>query len=487
MFDISAELERASVQNPQQHFLRYRRDAITFGELPSHLDDLARGLPPLRQRRVVAILPDNLNSALLHLAAVRASATIACVSPFLTSAQIAGVLEMLQPDLICTTELLYRKHRRVLNGAFVALLSSEPGSKIEFAGVEKAGSDDGRPGPVRYVFFTSGTTGRPKGVCLSYNNITAAAEINRRIFSLGSQRRSVLTVPLYDYFGMIQLYSHLRSIATCTIGASGQFPAALFNTIAEHSITDIILVPFTLNACVQYICPRDSGTQARQIWRQLHYVSTSSDALRTEVLRTAFEFNPDLIIINVYGLTEAGRAVYKTIHSSDAYTGAIGIATPTMQAAVDAPAGQRGEIILRGPTVMLGYLSSADHHGITYDPVREIRTGDIGWVDAAGDINLVGRKDHIINLHGEKIHPAEIETPVRAIAGVQDAVARVVEDGNADKQIVMDIVLSVGAQLSKDAILTCLRDRVPRIFIPARINIVSTIARTEIGSKLVRQ
>jgi acyl-coenzyme A synthetase/AMP-(fatty) acid ligase len=291
-------------------------------------------------------------------------------------------------------------------------------------------------------------------------------------------------VPLYDYYGVIQLYSHLAAKAPCTLGESGQFPRSAHEVMVSHGITDIVLVPFTLRAMLDY-AQNSTSDGHLQAWRKVAHIASSSDQLSPDLLRRAFSVNSELAIVNVYGLTEAGRACYRLIRCGSNPGTSIGKPSPTMHVRVDARPGQRGEIVISGPTVMMGYLKDIVKEEIRFVAVNDVRTADEGYVGEDGEIHLVGRRDHLISLHGVKIHPSEIELPVNQMSGVRDSLAKLYEDGHGNKTIVLDVVADQGS-ISQRQVLDLLREHVPRVFLPRVINFVEAIPRTEIGAKLVR-
>ena len=140
----------------------------------------------------------------------------------------------MQPDLVFTTPLLNAKFARLLQKTGTVLVGSGDPASLQVRRDIALRDSAGQRAQVRAVFFTSGTTGVPKGVCLSESNLLSAAFINTSILNLDSSHRSsirrsliprsLITVPLFDYYGVIQLYSHLLAKAACTLGESGQFP-----------------------------------------------------------------------------------------------------------------------------------------------------------------------------------------------------------------------------------------------------------------------
>jgi acyl-CoA synthetase (AMP-forming)/AMP-acid ligase II len=215
-------------------------------------------------------------------------------------------------------------------------------------------------------------------------------------------------------------------------------------------------------------------------------MTSSSDILTSDIMVQAFELNPDLKIINIYGLTEAGRACYKETTKTSIVANAVGRASVGVEITLDKIEGELGEIIIRGPNVMLGYLDEIIEDRIIYKPCTEIHTGDLAYYDKNGDIILVGRRDHMINIRGIKIHPAEIETLALQSPGIIDAVARTAANDEGDLSITLDVVFGDDS-CDMEVLRNHLRKNLPPHFFPRAINSVSQIKRTELGSKIVRR
>ena len=98
-----------------------------------------------------------------------------------------------------------------------------------------------------------------------------------------------------------------------------------------------------------------------------------------------------------------------------------------------------GEILIKGPNVA-GFLQGVVGDRIEVRENEQIATGDLGYYDATGEIILVGRKDHMLNVMGEKLHPSNIESVTMALTGIEDAMANVATDENGNTYVVLDVV-----------------------------------------------
>ena len=241
------------------------------------------------------------------------------------------------------------------------------------------------------------------------------------------------------------------------------------------------MVPYTLRQMLQII-----GDQGQHIMQKLEVITSSSDVLSDDILGRTFELNPRLRIFNIYGLTEAGRACYREITATTPSSKSIGRPSRGVEVQIDGNRDEPGEIVLRGPNVMEGYLQEVPSDRIAFLPCKEVRTGDLGYFDENGEIVLLGRSDHMMNLMGVKIHPNEIESIALGISGVQEAFAYVSVNLQGAPSVSLDVVLS-DKRGDTNTIFTHMRNGLPRMFVPATINVVSQIRRTELGGKILRK
>jgi acyl-CoA synthetase (AMP-forming)/AMP-acid ligase II len=458
----------------------FRDTPFTGRELLSVLAGLRATLGEMRGTRVVLLLPDSFEAYCLHLLCFCEHAVIVPLSPQTPSSRIEAVCQRVDPDLVITTPALRRLHDGALRKQRVIEVVGSGAGPFELEGSAGAGVARLRAAEsVRYVLFTSGSTGVPKGVCLGERTVLSAAGMMVDFLPVTRATRSCVTVPLYDYYGMIQIYGHLLGGGTLSFGHHAGLPARVLDAGARVACTDLVLVPHTLRSLLKL--PRDKVAGA---FKALSRMTSSSDILTGELLRELFAVAPHVTMVNIYGLTEAGRACYRRITASDPVSCSIGVPSKGVTAHVSGSRTDPGEIVLRGPNVMLGYLQSAEQGGLRFDPAHEMRTGDMGYVDDNGEIVLLGRKDHLINLAGMKIHPHEIETAAQAVPGVSDARAYVLRADGKPASIGLDIVAS--DDVSTDAVATTLQQSLLRPFVPTLIRRVAELPRTEIGSKLVR-
>jgi acyl-coenzyme A synthetase/AMP-(fatty) acid ligase len=359
-------------------------------------------------------------------------------------------------------------------GCPVAVANEGDSGGLEWA-LSSAPYESVPPQDVRALLFTSGSTGEPKGVCLGDGAIASAAEINAKLLGLGPASRSLLTVPLFDYYGLIQIYSHLLARAELVIGESVAFPERVMTQLREVSATTLVSVPYGLNRLFRGAVGKGAPS--------LCTVASSSEMLSSDVQAWIFRACRDAELVDVYGLTEAGRACSRRLHEPAQENEFVGISSPGVSIDSAGDEADPGELSITGSTVMLGYMTGVVDGQIRFARQESVPTGDLGYVDQAGRVHIVGRRDHLLNIRGDKIHPVEIEAIALEFSSVHDARAHL-ETGE-DLQVVLEVVAK-DESVDVAALTKALRSRLPLQFVPSRIDKVAALPRTVLGSKTIR-
>lgn len=466
----------------------FKDRSVGYDELESLISSYLQDLGGLGEGRVLLLLPDSIESYLSHLALFLAEVCVVPLSPQAKPKRIAAIIDQFEPDLVLTTKGLFSRHKQLFEGRRVCSLGVETEgarvSRVVVSELQSAQEPRGRHGArisSRYVIFTSGTTGEPKGVCLGETTILSAARMMVGFLGLDSSRCSLVTVPLFDYYGMIQIFGHLLAGSRFRFGVSTAFRGSFFEALSADNWTDLVAVPFGLKQMVEHAQEDPSKPLS-----DLKYITSSSDHLTNELLGSLFELNGGVRVVNIYGLTEAGRAVSNTMTRDSFNASKLGGPSQGVLLEFDKKEDGAHEIILAGPNLMLGYLLAIENGDTVFEPVTEIRTGDLARQDEHGDWVLVGREDHMINWHGSKIQPAEIEEPALRLPFVRDARVVIGECSESGENCIQLEIVGALDENQFAELQSRLKSEVPSLFIPHCINLVDSIARSEIGSKVLR-
>lgn len=392
------------------------------------------------------------------------------VDPSAPAERLDYISDLVRPAAVFGA--IQKPEQRCINYADVELTSGD----VAFIRQQKLNDDD-----IADVMFTTGTSGRPKGVCLSHANIAgAAANINGFVLNDDSDIEA-LGLPLSHSFGLGRLRCVLTAGGTMVLVGSFANLKAFFNVLETEHVTGFGMVP----AVWQYI-KRLSGRRISRFADQLRYIEIGSSPLSVEDKRLLMELFPYTRLCMHYGLTEASRALFSEFHHDSEKLETIGKpVSPQVEACIldeqgnPVPDGIDGELCVRGNMVMRSYLLPEDNIDAFHN--GWFRTGDWGHRDAAGDYYFTGRKKELINVGGEKVSPAAIEDAIRSL-GVADCACVAVPDPNGMLGEVPKAFLQRGGcQLDIEDIKQRLSQLLPPHEIPVLWEWIDSIPRTTSG------
>lgn len=423
---------------------------------------------------VLLLLPTGVALVEAYLAAVRANAVAACVNVVATVDDLAFTLADCRPRVVVTD---------ADRAAMVAAATS--GLDIRAPLVLVGDPPAAGPAPdtlplddPAFLLYTSGTTGRPKGVLLSQRGMLwVAAAAWLPFLALTGDDHLLLPLPLSHSYPLD------LTLAALAVGAHIHLPerfspvetAAL---LATEAVTVLAGVPTTFAYLLESANP-PTPTALR--------MCVSAGAPLPPALRDRVEQCWGVPVVDAYGATETSTAVALTSATGTAPAGscglpAIGTACRIVDPAtgVDVDTGIEGELIVRGPGVMLGY------HDRPEETARALRagwyhTGDLARRDRNGFLTITGRLNDIIIRGGENIAPAEIEHVVVGHPDVWDCAVAARPDRLLGEVPVLYAVPRNGRSPDPEALLAWCRDRLPRFKVPAEAHVVAAIPRTASG------
>ncbi|MBR5170078.1 MAG: acyl--CoA ligase [Muribaculaceae bacterium] len=331
------------------------------------------------------------------------------------------------------------------------------------------------------VMFTTGTTGAPKGVCLTHANVAASAANTNGFIGNGPDDIEALALPLSHSFGLGRLRCTLTAGATLILVSNFANLKSFFNVLETGHVTGFGMVP----AVWQYI-KRLSGKRIAKFAEQLRYIEIGSAALPIEDKRLLMEIFPHTRLCMHYGLTEASRAMFSEFHTNAANLETIGRpASSKVEAIVVDGVGEPvedgidGEICVRGNMVTHSYFLTADNVAAFYG--NWFRTGDWGHRDKDGNFYLTGRKKELINIGGEKVSPVTIEEAIKSL-GIIDCACIAVPDPNGVLGEVPKAFLQKGnCTLTIEDVKERLKSLLPPNEIPVLWEWINKIPRTASG------
>lgn len=330
---------------------------------------------------------------------------------------------------------------------------------------------------VQGIIFTSGTSGQPKGAMLTFANHFYNATASAFRLGVLPTDRWLACMPLYHVGGQaIVLRSCLYGTA---VVLHPRFEAAaVAESLRNDVVTLISVVPTMLHRLLDHHLETLRAPHLRCIL-------VGGAALSPQLAHRCIELG--LPLAATYGLTEAASQV-ATAAPDEAARKPGSVGSPLMFAAVrivDAvgnplPGGEIGEITVSGPTVMAGYYRQPE---ATAQTLRggELFTGDLGYLDADGDLWVVQRRSDLIVSGGENVYPAEVEAVLREHPAVADAAVVGLPDAEWGQRVVAAVLSAAGAQLSPPELIDFCRARLAGYKIPREVRWVKALPQTASG------
>lgn len=336
--------------------------------------------------------------------------------------------------------------------------------------------------PIALVLYTSGTTGRPKGVMLSHANLLSNLEAARSVYPLLDAERYLMLVPLHFVHGRTQLLGYLSAGATIYFSGGFRFPQEVLRELLEHRITSTSGVPFHFTTLLERT--RLAATPLPE----LAHLMITGGALTPARLRRLQAALPKTIIHTAYGATEAsprithhGGAALRTRPDS-AGRPLPGVTVEILASdGLPVPQGGLGEVVVRGPSVMSGYVSADERELGIIDASGRLHTGDLGWLDPLGELHLAGRRSDLIKTAGERVFPQEIEEVLLTHTSVEGAAVLGAPDPVLGERLVALVVGRGRARPDLEGLRAHCLKQLPFVRVPREFHVVTDLPKTPSG------
>lgn len=332
---------------------------------------------------------------------------------------------------------------------------------------------------IALLVYTSGSTGQPKGVMLDHANLQAMAGMMVDRFQLTSDDHALLVLPLFHVNSICVTFLAPLSVGGRVTVLERFAPRPFVDALTEHRPTYFSAVP-AIFAHLAALPDEVTIDGAR-----LRFAVCGAAPVTPELL-TRCEERFGMTIVEGYGLTEGTCASACNPLDGARKPGTVGPALTGQRIRIvdedgnDVPTGERGEVVIAGPTVMRGYLGRPD---ATAQAIRDgwLHTGDVGVLDGDGYLRIVDRIKDMIIRGGENIYPKEIE----AFLATHPAVLESAVVGRPDPVLgevpVAQVVLAPGARVDADDLMAHCRTGLTKIKVPVAIDIVDELLRNPVG------
>ncbi len=407
--------------------------ALTYAELHDAIERTAAGLRArgLAHGDVFAILsPNTIEYALAFHGVTLAGGIVTTINPLCTEEEIAHQLTDAGAKFMLTTAALFEKARAAARAANIAelfVVGEACAGALPFNALleheERAPACNIAPRTdLAALPYSSGTTGRHKGVMLTHHNLVANICQIAGTDQFGDDDTLVCVLPLCHIYGMqVIMNAGLRAGATIVLLPRFELPE-LLRAIETYRITFAHFVPPIMLALTRLPSLDDYDLSS------LKTIFSAAAPLSAELAR-AVAARTGCAVRQGYGMTEAAPATHMLPRGeARARYDSVGCCVPEMECKIidgetgaELGVGERGEICVRGPQVMRGYHNNADATAAVIDADGWLHTGDIGYADEAGYFYIVDRVKELIKYKGFQVAPAELEAVLLAHPAVADA------------------------------------------------------------------
>ncbi|MGW7055374.1 SDR family NAD(P)-dependent oxidoreductase [Streptomyces sp. NPDC054887] len=471
---------------------RDARRAVSWSQLAARTGRIAGHLAALRLQpgdRAAFLLGNCVETVESYLAVVRAAAIGVPLNPRSTDSELTHLLSDSGARVVITDAAHLDQVRRVLGtdrSVRVVVTGAErPAGTLSFEVLATTeppapARDDLGLDEVAWMLYTSGTTGRPKGVLSTQRNaLWSVAASYVPIPELSADDRVVWPLPLFHSLSHIVCVVAVTAVGASVRLVDGFAAEDVLAAVREEDSTFLAGVPTLYHHLVRAAARKDFTPPRLR-------VCLVGGAVTTAALHTAFEKAYGAPLLDAYGSTETCGSITMTWPAGARVEGSCGLPVPGVNVRLvdphtgaDVATGEEGEVWVSGPNVMAGYHNDPQ---ATAEALKDgwYRTGDLARRDEAGYFSVTGRLKELIIRGGENIHPGEIEEVLRSVPGVAD-VAVVGKPHDVLGEVPVAFLVPGPEDIDTELLYAACRERLAYYKVPEELYETARIPRTQSG------
>ena len=466
------EVEIHATTNPSKIAVSSKSESITYGSLNSRSNQLAhyllkQGAKP--ESRVIVCLEPTVDIAVALLAILKIGATYVPMNPSHPEYRIKKIIEDVNPDMMVTDSA----SKEVLNfGDFLSITINTAELDLEDKENPNVVID---PTQTAYIYYTSGTTGLPKGSLGSYGNLNHYLRVSQEKY--GFNNKDVMpALASYSFsISMFELMSPLLAGGTLVILDRADILDAEIMVEMLQNLTFVHAGPSLLKSLVKYI---HANIDDYSVFNGLRHLSSGGDMVPPDLLRNLQLIFRNTELYVIYGCSEIACMgftfrVDPIIPIEKTYVG-----KPFENVALllldkegkRVPVGVSGEVCIGGHGVAVGYLNRpelTEEKFFVFGDTRFYRTGDVGRLNNEGNLELLGREDFQIQIHGMRVELGEVEYHLRNIPAVRDAVVVARPHGKVENTLVAFYVRNGSYRLAPESLRKYMAQHLPDYMVPS--------------------
>jgi 4-coumarate--CoA ligase len=468
---------------------------VSYGALIDSIRRLAGGLAAagFGPGQILAILAPNIPeyATVFHGTAV-AGGAVTTINPTYTAREVHHQLVDSGATILVTTPMSHHLAHEAAAGsavATIAVIGDDPGggapSLTSLMGDPLADQVPVDLNQIVALPYSSGTTGHAKGVMLSHRNLVSNLVQITAAVDITDSETIVAVLPFFHIYGM-QVLMNLGLSLGATIVTMPRFDLAQFLRLhQDYGATRTFVAPPMVLALA-----KDPLVDEYDL-SKLTVVNSGAAPLSAELALEAGA-RLECEVIQGYGMTELSPTSHRT-QRGQSKPGSVGTAIPNTEAMIVDPVSGKpvdvneiGELWIRGPQVMLGYLNNPSATAATVDAEGWLHTGDIGHIDEDGYLFIVDRLKELIKYKGFQVPPAELEAVLLTHPAVADAAVIGVPDVEAGEVPVAFVEIRPGHDVTEEAIAAYVANQVGHYKQVRRVTLVKKIPKSPSGKILRR-
>ncbi|MEU3568681.1 4-coumarate--CoA ligase family protein [Kitasatospora sp. NPDC036755] len=480
-------------------------DSVSYAQLAATVERMAAGLADTGVRRgdVVALFsPNSTAYPIAYYGASRAGATITTVSSFATPTDLAGQLRdcgarwlvtvsAFLPTARAAAELLAEQGRPL---AEILVLDGAEGHRsltdlvTTTAPVPEIAVDPGED--IAVLPYSSGTTGLPKGVMLTHRSISTNLAQCDALYRPAEGERVLAVLPFFHIYGQAALLNQpLRCGATVVV--LPRFDLEQFcRTVQDHRVQALVVAPPIALALARH------PVVDRYDLSSVEYLLCAAAPLDHELADACARRLGLPHLLQGYGMTELSPVTHVVSpREGDPPPGSVGRMVPSTELRIaaldgsdhDLGPGRRGELLIRGPQVMKGYLGRPSETAAVVDAEGWLHTGDVGFVDGRGYLHIVDRVKELIKYKGYQVAPAELEAVLLGHPQITDAAVIGVRDAEGTECPKAFVVRAPGSALTEEEVTGYVAGQVAPYKKVRAVEFVDAVPKSAAGKILRRE
>jgi len=505
LFNILAKM---ALFHPENYAVIHHQQRITYRNLTQSVIKLAIYLEEIKLNkgaRIALLFENSIEYVISFFAVLKADYVAVPLDTSLTFQDIIEIINDCQPEVLILQATKQRSYEEIVKlcPSLKLIISDKDfpagekrikaeslkniltGSKINLKEPyllkiisEKEKSS---PNQLAAIFYTSGSTGAPKGVMLSHLNLVSNTLATVKYLKLKPEDKVIVILPFYYIYGNSLLLTHVAVGGTLVIDNRFMYPELILKTMEEEKITGFSGVPSSFMILLH------KSTFINRHFKHLRYFTQAGGPMAPEIIKKLMAAFPDKEIYIMYGQTEASpRISYLPPERLKEKIGSVGIPVPGVDISIlndygqEVKPGEIGEIVVRGDNVMMGYWGKPKEQ----DEVLKdgcLYTGDLAKRDEEGFIYIVGRKKEIIKTGGSRVSAKEVEECLLEHPLVAETAVFGIKDDILGEAIKAAVVLKEGIKIGEKEIKAFCRKKLADYKVPHIIEFFDSLPKYRSG------